>query len=466
MPGAAKTGIRPTQTYLRLFLPFAAVLVTAMIAAWWIAAGLLFATLERRLDEQLGHAVDVLGTGSIPPTADLLTRLGDLLRADVAFLAADGSAPLSTAPPVAAIGAAVLADLLARSAGDAAAVTADAGDYRVVLERATRDPRFVAVVAWASLADVRAAARSAALWLALATALATVALGAAGYHLLRRITATIGKLSRMAERIAEGERDVQVSVDVPDEMGTLTAALNGMAKRLAAYEAELAEQTRLSALGEMSARIAHEIRNPLTAIALKLELLAESVQGEAAAEVRALLKEIERLDLIVTSTLSVARPQRVDARPMDLNTIVEEVGALVTAQLAHQGVMLRMRLQPLPTTPLDASRVKQVLFNLINNAAAAMPDGGALQIATAAADGAVVLHVEDSGPGVAEAQPLFESTSASGRFKLGLGLSLCRELVELHGGSIAASRSPELGGARFSVIFPVPIIAAAGHRDS
>jgi signal transduction histidine kinase len=455
---------RPTGTYLRLFVPFAAVLVTAMLAAWWIAAGLLFATLERRLDQQLGHAVDVLSEGTIPPTPDLLARLGALLRAEVAFLDVEGSIGLATSTRPA--DAEALATLLARVTTEGEVVTADTAGYRFVLRRGARDPRFVAVAAWASLDDVRAAARHAALWLALATAVATLALAAAGHLLLRRVSATMSKLSDMAERIAAGERDVQVTVDEPDEIGALTAALNGMARRLAAYEAELAEQTRLSALGEMSARIAHEIRNPLTALALKLELLAETTHGETATEIRALLKEIERLDLIVTSTLSVARPQRVDVQPTDLNAVVEDVAGLVTAQLAHQKVTLELRLQAVPRAPLDQGRVKQVLFNLVNNAAAALPNGGTLRIATAAGEGTVVLHVEDSGPGLADTETAFDSTSASGRFKLGLGLSLCRELVELHGGSIAASRSPELGGARFSVIFPVPIIAAAISKGS
>jgi signal transduction histidine kinase len=351
--------------------------------------------------------------------------------------------------------------LLATARDNADVLTTDAAGNRIVVHRSSRDPRLAAVAAIGSLGDVRAAARNAALWFGLATVLATVLLGAAGLRLLRGITGPVERLSRMAERIAEGERDVEVRVEQSDEIGALTSALNGMAKKLAAYETELAERTRLAALGEMAARIAHEVRNPLTAIALKLELLAETGDVRVAAEIRTVLKEIARLDLIVTSALSIARPQRIDARPADLNRIVEEVASLVAAQLEHQRITLETRLRALPPTALDEGRIKQVLFNLINNAAAALRDGGTLRLTTVAGPpGRISLHVEDSGPGVPDAQSegLFEGTSASGRFRLGLGLNVCRELIELHGGEILASRSDDLGGARFTVVLPVSII--------
>jgi signal transduction histidine kinase len=455
--------MRPSKTYWRLFLPFATVLAGAMVAAWWIASSLFTSTLERRLDEQLGRAVEVLSDGTFPVTADVLGRVAALLRADVVFVGADGGVALSTLAPGSAFDTAALTALLAQSSGAGDVLTTDSAGHRIVLHRVSRDPRFVAVAAIGSLADVRTAARDAGLWFGLATALATLLLGTAGFRLLRSITGPVGRLSRMAERIAEGERDIEVAVEQSDEIGALTSALNGMAKKLAAYETELAERTRLAALGEMAARIAHEIRNPLTAIALKLELLAESGDARVASEIRAVLKEIARLDLIVTSALSTARPQRIDARPTDLNRIVEEVAALVTAQLEHQHIDLETRFGPLPAAALDEGRIKQVLFNLINNAAAAMRDGGSLRITTVAAPpGSVSLHVEDSGPGVpaAQEQGLFASTSASGRFRLGLGLNVCRELVELHGGEIVASRSDELGGARFTVVLPISIIDA------
>jgi signal transduction histidine kinase len=458
--------LKPSRTYLRLFLPFAAALGAAMLAAWWIASTLFTSTLERRLDEQLGRAVQVSSDGTFPVTTELLDRVGALLDADMVFIGADGAVAMSTLPAGSTFDPAVLTELTAQLRADDV-LTADSAGHRIALRRSTRDPRFMAVAAIGSVADVRAAARNAALWFGLATVLATLLLGWAGLRLLRGITGPLGQLNRMAERIADGERDVEVPVAQPDEIGTLTVTLNSMAKKLGAYETELAERTRLAALGEMAARISHEIRNPLTAIALKLELLVETSDAKTAGELRAVLKEIARLDLIVTSALSIARPQRIDARPADLNRIVGEVTELVAAQVAHQRIGLETRLAQLPPAALDDARIKQVLFNLINNAAAAMRDGGTLRISTVAAPaGSISLHVEDSGPGVpaAQQQGLFEGTSASGRFRLGLGLNVCRELVELHGGEIIASRSDELGGARFTVVLPVSIIGSDSRQ--
>lgn len=455
----------PSTIYLRLLLPFAGVLVVSMGSAWWIASGLLTATLEQRLDERLGQALEVLNQGTFPLTDDLLARAATLVRADIVFLDTAGNPQLSTMSPDNHFDFAVLEDELARLEGEADPAAVDVPGYRIIVRATARDPRFAAVAAVARTDDMRAAARQTGIGLGITTLLATLLLGIAAHRLVRSIVRPVERLSAMAERIAEGERDVRVGVERVDEIGALTRSLNDMARRLADYETELAAKTRLSALGEMSARIAHEIRNPLMALRLKLELLAESERPATAAEVAPLLREIERLDMIVTSALSIARPERVTASPADLNAIVEDLAGLVTPQLDHLKIELILDLAHVPDVPLDEGRVKQVLFNLVNNAAAAMPDGGRLRISTARADGdaGVALAIEDSGPGIPRDRwdRVFALKEASGDFKLGLGLGLCRELVELHGGSIAVDESPELGGARFIAIFPDPIIASA-----
>jgi len=208
----------------------------------------------------------------------------------------------------------------------------------------------------------------------------------------------------------------------------------------------------------MAARIAHEVRNPLTAIKMQMQLLSEAVGVTDKPRVARVLEEIGRLELIVASTLTMARPQRLDTRPLDLTAEVSAVCELFAAQLAHRHISLTTQFQPGITCNLDGDRFKQVVFNLLTNAADAMPAGGTIRVSTRREEqrGQVLLAVEDSGPGIdAEQQDTLFKTAGSGQVnRLGIGLRLSRELVELHGGSISADRSPELGGARFTVRFP------------
>ncbi|MGW8368397.1 MAG: ATP-binding protein [Gammaproteobacteria bacterium] len=447
----------PTNLHVRLLLPFAIVLVIAMSAAWWIASSLMSNALERNLDERLNQAIGVLSEGTFPITEDVIARLGALLNADLAFLDQNGEVSLSTLTDEGLDPSLLQSRLL--QLDNVGTATAELDGYRIIVNRSMRDPRFSAVAAIASTDDIRAAAHDTALWLGLASLVATLLLAFAAHLFVRSIVGPVSRLSEMAARVAEGSRDIEVDVVRDDEIGALTSALNAMTRNLAAYETELAVKTRMTALGEMSARIAHEIRNPLTAIKLKLQILAESLDGDDRTEIDAVLLEIERLELIVTSALSVSRPVGINAAPQQLNDIIEDIVTLVAPQLAHQTVAIAFVPHPLPEAEIDDARIKQLLFNLINNAAAAMPDGGTLRIATSAAgDGSTLnIDIEDSGPGIPEEDhtKLFESGQSAQGFRLGLGLKLCHEIVEAHGGSIAVGRSDDLGGARFTICLPV-----------
>jgi signal transduction histidine kinase len=455
--------------YPRLFLPFAGLLVAALAVAWWLATTLLGRTLERRLDQQLEHAVSVLADGGIPFTSELLARMGELMRADIVVLDASGEIALSTAP-VNDPGLRAALGEVSREAAPARRDLEVAGEpFRVVSHPLTaeRDARYRSVAAVASLADLRAATRRAAAWLGAAGLALLALLGALGHRFAYGITAPLAQLARFAERIAGGERSERVTLQAPAEIESLAAALNRMAVRLEGYERELVEQHRLAALGEMAARVAHEIRNPLTAIQLQIELLAERAQGEARSKLQALLDEVHRLELVVSTTLAAGQPARLAVRDDDLSRIAGEVTTLVRPQLEHRHIRLETALAPVAPAPLDAARIKQVLLNLIANASDAMPDGGQLRITTEQRNGSLQLIVEDSGPGMPDAdrERLAGGEAGPGR---GIGLELSRELVALHRGAMHADASPALGGARLTVRIPVsatvPDIAAAISR--
>jgi signal transduction histidine kinase len=448
--------VRARSIYPRLFLPFAGLLVIALLVAWWLATTLIGRTLERRLDQQLEHAVSVLADGGIPFTGELLERMGRLMRADIVVLDATGEVAMSTAP----VNDPALRALLSAASREAVPalrdIEIDGEPFRVAAHPLTaeRDSRYHSVAAVASLADLHAATRRAAQWLGAAGLALLALLGALGHRVAYGITSPLAQLARFAERIAGGERSERVSMRAPAEIDSLAAALNRMAVRLEDYERELVEHHRLAALGEMSARVAHEIRNPLTAIKLQIELLAERADGDARARLETLLDEVRRLELVVSTTLAAGQPAKLAVRDDDLSRITGEVTTLVRPQLEHRHIRLETALEPVAAAPLDAVRIKQVLLNLIANASDAMPEGGLLRISTGQLDGSLQLIVEDSGPGLphAERERLADGASSPGS---GIGLKLSRELVALHRGSLQADASPALGGARFTVQLPV-----------
>ena len=232
------------------------------------------------------------------------------------------------------------------------------------------------------------------------------------------MTEPVRRLVTMADGIAAGRRDVRAEPSGGGELAALATSLNEMTARLKSYEAELADRSRLAALGELSARIAHEIRNPLTGLKLHLQLLAEGASDAQAATVARLLDEVGRLELIVASSLALGGGQRNAPQPGNLVALVDEVLHLMEPSLRHRHIDVMRRLTHLPPVTMDRDRLKQALLNLIANAADALPGGGTIAV-TAALDDAcrkLRVSVEDSGAGFPPEQ-LAGSANGSGSRK-------------------------------------------------
>jgi len=451
--------MRRSNLHLRLVLSALLPLLLAMLAAWLIAAFTFARMLEQRVTDQLTDAAEILADTGLPYTPEILQRVADLQRADIALLDRDGAVVLRTRGELSVAAAARAQELLTSRPDTGATLRLDADGQPVVLVlrplAAQRDARAAAILFVASLHDARTAAWRAAIGMGLALLAAGILLVALQYLLVRSITQPISRLAGMARNIAAGSRDVPPTPAPHGELQELATALNELATKLGAYESALAERSRLAALGEMSARIAHEIRNPLTGLKLHLQLLGERVGGEEAATVRRLLDEVGRLELIVGSSLSLNRPQPVQLHEDDPQAALEEVLHLMEPSLRHRHIRLERRYGDPPRTLLDRDRLKQALLNLLVNAADALPDGGTIRASTAsdATRGVVTLGIEDSGPGLpAAASPAAASAKP---FGLGLGLRMCREIVAEHGGELHLGSSTALGGARAVIELPL-----------
>jgi two-component system, NtrC family, sensor histidine kinase HydH len=216
---------------------------------------------------------------------------------------------------------------------------------------------------------------------------------------------------------------------------------------------------RHASLGQMSAAIVHEIRNPLGAIRGAAEALESVVpRGHNKAEFLQIIgQEVERLNGLVTDFLQFARPRPPEMLAAPPREVIESVVRLTQKQAAQSGVAIEVRVaENLPTVMMDIEQIRQVLLNLILNAVEAMPQGGNLLIAAESEGDELVLRVRDTGRGIApevrdKLFSPFVTTKARGT---GLGLAISHRLVKQHHGSISAADAPD-GGAVFTVRLPI-----------
>ena len=431
-----------------------------MATAWAIALILLTNVMDDQLDAKLENATATLAEGVFPFTPDLIQRLDRLIEARIVLLDAYGAVQLSTGDR--SLTAALdNADLSGPSAGSTptSIVTIQTNDLAVKAAIRSlpsgRDDRYRYVVAAASLAESRAVAREAALLLAAAMFVAAVVLVVFGGIFIRSITRPITDLAAMATRIAEGHRDIVTNIHEDNEIGVLAQSFDDMAAKLDDYESELALTSRLSGLGDLAARMAHEIRNPLTAMKMQLEMLEGRVTEDNRQRVVNVLDEVRRLELVIDNSLAVGGANAINPAPTDARQLIAEVASLLQPELAHRQIELTSDVPALPTMALDANRIKQVLLNLIKNAADELEHGGRIAVsATTAANDTVEIHVEDSGPGLRKTGEV--STKPLG---LGLGLKISQEIVERHGGELERGHSETLGGAKFTIRLPASIMS-------
>ena len=235
-------------------------------------------------------------------------------------------------------------------------------------------------------------------------------------------------------------------------------------RRVQELQAELAHVSRLTEMGQMVSALAHEVNQPLTAAANYLEAgrrLVGNVEGaarvapifdHAAAQIARAAAIIARLREFVRKGESARRPER-------LATVIEEAAALALIGARERGVEVRMSTAPnLPAVPIDKVQIQQVAVNLMRNAIEAMADSARRELTIAAemVAGMVVVQIADTGPGIAPevASRLFQPFVTTKPQGMGVGLWICRAIVEGHGGRLWTEPNPE-GGTVFS--FSVPI---------
>jgi hypothetical protein len=293
--------------------------------------------------------------------------------------------------------------------------------------------------------------------------------------IVRNATLPIERLAAGAARVADGNLDVRVDVNRDDEIGSLAAAFNHMTERLRerhVLEARLTAAEKRVEIGQLASGLAHEIKNPLNALSLGLDVLKrrhrpadEEAAAAYAGRIETLREEINRLATLINNFLAFGRPLTLTPAPVNVAALLDGTLADLAETAERAGVTVERRIAAaIPPVPADASLLKSVLWNLLQNAVQAMERSGGTLTVSAALESrptgrALVVVVEDTGPGIepADVPRLFEPYFSRREGGVGLGLAMVKRIVEEHGGRVEAGPRTDGGpGARFTITLPAP----------
>ena len=321
------------------------------------------------------------------------------------------------------------------------------------------DPPFDLELAASDARFVEPFTRAAKLGLAFLFAVTAVAIALTGF-LSRRLTASVERLVDATAAVAAGDLDRTVTADEGAEFTRLADAFNTMTESLRRTLRELGRREALAAVGEFAATISHEVRNALTAVRLDLQRLHERLEPESPdrARVGRVLRNVTRLDSIVTGSLRIARVNPESMRVVALDGVLHAaVGAaeqafLETAtrvEIVHSD-QERMRVRG------DAPALERMFLNLLINAAQAMDPGGIARVTIEPDGNRVTVLVSDTGRGIASemleslGQPFLSSKPGG----TGLGFPIARQIATMHDGDITVIRT-SASGTTVAVALPL-----------
>lgn len=257
----------------------------------------------------------------------------------------------------------------------------------------------------------------------------------------------------IAGRLADRERKQKESPQ------RTTTQLNAVYQELQQNFERMKRSERLYAIGQLSAGLAHEVRNPLASIGGAATILRKNSGSDERREefLEIIEKESMRLNRLLTNFLEFARPRPPQYQVAEVGPILESVVGLAAHAVGRQPIQLRIDSAPeLPAIACDPEQIKQVLLNLTINSVQAMPDGGEIVLLTRVDGGRVVIDVKDQGPGISAEylDKIFDPFFTTKDTGTGLGLSVAHQIVSQHGGILNAKNNSERG-ATFSLSLPI-----------
>ncbi|MGD1075802.1 MAG: ATP-binding protein [Thermodesulfovibrionales bacterium] len=276
----------------------------------------------------------------------------------------------------------------------------------------------------------------------------------------KQLMKPIGEILKGADHFSVGDLSYRIPENMPKELSLVAKSFNKMTSQLKENIDRIKKTEQSELMREIAAGLAHEIKNPLTGIRGALEVFMHelNLSREEKAVFEEMLFQIKKLDVMTKSFLEYARPPSPQIVPTNINDIIHNTVFFASKQNLHKNMqkvaVIENLDRSLPALPVDPVQVQQVILNLMFNAMDAMPDGGTLTFATSHRDGYAEIAVSDTGHGMNDEtmdkifKPFF-TTKTKG---IGIGLSICKRLIEQHNGEISVSSNES--GTTFSVMLP------------
>ncbi len=295
-----------------------------------------------------------------------------------------------------------------------------------------------------------------------------------GYSVARRLRRSVYQLSvsirDAASRLRQDTPTVTLIEDgdlrsINKQMKAVVREIESVVSQLQQREREVLRSDQLAAVGQLAAGMAHELRNPLTAVKMLVQTNHEEAErrGIPAEDLTLIEQEIRRMERCLQEFLDFARPPKLERKPLNLAAVIDRSLALVAGRARKQNIEIDfVSSVQMSMVEGDGELLQQLFVNLIFNAFDAMPSGGKLQVALEGDSTQAVVRVLDSGSGIPAGleSRLFEPFVSTKETGLGLGLSISKRIAETHGGFLDASNRAE-GGACLRLRLPVSSIARA-----
>lgn len=287
------------------------------------------------------------------------------------------------------------------------------------------------------------------------------------YIISLRYTKPINTLTEAAKKVAQGDFKYRLNINRKDEIGKIAESFNFMIQKLQENQIlheRLREAEHLSAIGQLSRTIAHEVRNPLNFINLSIDHLIEKLQKQELDSdnyiklLENMKQEIYRVNNLITEYLEYTRPLKLNKKLASIIEIIEDVVSLVEATASKYGINIYKDYDVDFTLNLDVDLIKSCFLNIITNALYAMKDSDMknLFIKTELSEDNLLIKISDTGSGVPEEyiDKIFEPFFSTKKGGLGLGLPLSKRVIEEHGGKIEFS-SRQGNGSEVKIYIPV-----------
>lgn len=454
----------------------------------WLGIEVAGHEIERKLvDESVVEAAALIQQMKLPRSSDsLMERVGQILGAETAIGPVNRSEIIAASLP-----ADERRELLAQIhdgplprnvtlGGKAFRMAAAAVPPPVGTTDPERMQLYLLVPHERVMSDKGGVARTMALLALAAIAVATVI----AFWISQTITRPIRRLAGRMERLSKAAAEIDLHALLPGqgaaepagegrgqprEIARLTEAYDRLLAQLAEARTRLAESARMATLGQLSASVAHELRNPLSGIKMNARVLSDELArlGVSDESIGMILREIDRMDVYLQELLSLAAADGSSQSPdaaaapghvstVQLDELADSVVSLLTGRLRQSSITVERTFDPQAlAAQADGGRIRQVILNLLLNAVEAAGPGGRIRLGTDPADGGRVrFFVADSGKGVAvpEGVDIFKPFVSGKDGGTGLGLHICRRIIEQHGGEIGYDSSPR--GSTFWFLLP------------